>query len=177
MVALSKSPGRARERLKNAQSISTSIIEQLQKSIYELRPLLLDDLGLLSAINWLIDNNLKTAGIKVIFKKRGRAKRLDRQIEITIFRVVQEALNNIVRHASAEHVEITLHFREKNMAVTIIDDGSGFDIEEASSLKDGLRGFGLLGMKERIEIAGGVFELKSQKNIGTVIYIEIPLNP
>jgi PAS domain S-box-containing protein len=168
-------PQKVKETLKNAQAISTSIIDQLHKSIYELRPLILDDLGLVPALNWLIDNSIKVYKIKAVFKKEGSTRRLPRQIETSIFRVIQEAMSNITRHAKAKHVEIIIQFRKSKVKVRVIDDGNGFNIQEASILKDNLRGFGLLGMRERIDAIGGQFDIKSHIGIGTVINFEIPV--
>ncbi|MFH1032140.1 MAG: ATP-binding protein [Chloroflexota bacterium] len=160
--------------LKNVESLSVNVIEQLQKVTYELRPLVLDDLGLVSAVRWLIDNNLKTAGIKVTFKTGGKVKRVDRQVETTIFRVIQEAVSNIVRHAQATIVEIDIRFMKTRIRVKIKDNGKGFNLEEALSSNEGLRGLGLLGMKERIELIKGTFNLVSNPdNGGTEITFEI----
>ncbi len=166
---------RLRAILRNAQSLSVNIIEQLQRIIYELRPLVLDDLGLVSAISWLIDTNLKTAGIKVKFTVTGGARRLDRQIETAVFRVIQEAANNIVRHAQATSVRISLRFVNRSIKVKIADNGKGFDPEEALSSREGMRGLGLLGMKERIDLMNGSFNLTSEPGSGTRIDFEIPV--
>ncbi len=162
--------------LRKAQALSINILDQISKLIYELHPPMLDDLGLVASIGWLIDNNLKATGIKVNFKTVGRVRRLPRQLETTVFRVVQEALSNIVRHASAKNVSVGLHFRKSIITVNITDDGRGFDVEEAMSLKDGLRGFGLIGMKERIELANGTFNIQTHPSGGSKINIEIPSN-
>ncbi len=162
--------------LRQAQALSINILDQIYKLIYELHPPMLDDLGLVASISWLIDNSLKAAGVKVDFKTAGRVRRLPRQLEATIFRVVQEALSNIVRHAGASNAGVDLHFRKGIITVDITDDGSGFDLEEAMSLKDGLRGFGLIGMKERVELANGTFNIQANPGSGSEINIEIPFN-
>ncbi len=177
-VAISMLPAnedKVRTRLRNAQSLSVNVIEQLQRITYELRPLVLDDLGLLSAVGWLVDNNLKSAGVQVNLKTKGRVRRLNRQIETTVFRVVQEAASNIIRHAQATNVEINLNFMKKGIKVEVMDDGKGFNLEEALSSREGLRGLGLLGMRERIELMNGTFSLISEPGEGTKINFEIPL--
>ena len=166
---------KVRTRLRNAQSLSVNAIEQLQRITYELRPLVLDDLGLLSAIGWLVDNNLKNAGIKVNLKTKGRVRRLNRQIETAVFRVVQEAASNIIKHAQATNVEINLNFMKKGIKVEVMDDGKGFNLEEALSSRDGFRGIGLLGMRERIELMNGAFDRISEPGRGTKIDFKIPL--
>ncbi len=166
---------RVSKLLNKAEGLSLSILEQLQKAIYELHPLVLDDLGLVAAVRWLLENNLKAAGIKVDFKTAGRRRRLPRHLESTIFRVAQEAVNNIARHAHAGKVTLRLSLSKSAAGLYIRDDGKGFDTGEAMSLKQGLRGYGLLGMKERIQLIGGTFSLCSASGKGTEIDISIPL--
>lgn len=158
-----------------AQKLSISILDEIHRLIYELRPTLLDDLGLVAAIRWLIDNNLEPAGITVDFQTEGEVRRLGSQIETTLFRVIQEAFHNITRHAAATCVEIELHFEKNAIRVHIEDDGKGFDVEEAVTSKDRPRGLGLLGMKERAELVDGSFNICSSPGKGTEINIVIPL--
>lgn len=167
---------KARAALNNAQTITGNVIDQLQKLIYELRPLLLDDLGLVAAVRWLADNSLKKAGVDVTFKVKGTSRRLGLQTETTVFRVVQEAVNNIIRHARATDVGIDLYFKKNSVKVSIEDNGTGFDLEKATSSKGGMRGFGLMGMRERVELARGTFSLTTQPGQGTRIIFEIPLD-
>ena len=168
---------KAKDILRNAQSISINVIDRLQKLIYELRPLMLDDLGLRSAVGWFVENSLKPQGIKVSFKTTGRVKRLSRQIETTIFRVIQEAVINIAKHAYARNVSVTMHFKKGGIEACVIDDGEGFDVSKATSSKGRLLGYGLLGMKERVELIDGTFSIQSRPGGGgTKININIPLN-
>ncbi len=163
--------------LRKAQALSINILDDIHKLIYELRPLLLDDLGLVAAIRWLADNNLKAAGVATNFKTVGPVRRLAPQLETTVFRVIQEAVNNIAKHAHAKNVAIALHFKKSVIRVHIKDDGRGFDVEEAISSKDRPRGLGLLGMKERIELINGTLSIRSRPGGGgTAIDIKIPLS-
>ena len=163
--------------LRKAQDLSISILDETHKLIYELRPTLLDDLGLVAAVRWLADNNLRAAGIKVIFKTVGRVRRLPHQLEATFFRVIQEAIGNIVKHAHAKNVSVSLHFKKSAIRVHIRDDGRGFDVEEAIASKDRPRGLGLLGMKERVELMSGTLSIRSRHDGGgTEIESEIPIN-
>lgn len=163
-------------RLKEAQALSIGILDEIHKIIYELRPTLLDDLGLVSAIRWLIDNNLRSAGILANFKMVGREKRLSPQLETTVFRVIQEAVNNVARHADAKRVSLSVHFKKDVVRVKIRDDGKGFDVEEAINSKERPRGLGLLGMKERIELMNGSLNIRSIQGSGAEVDIEIPTN-
>ena len=164
-----------RARLKKLQSLSIGILDGIHKIIYELRPTLLDDLGLVAATRWLIDNHLEAAGISVNFQTIGRERRLPSHLETALFRVIQEAIYNIARHASARNASVSLHFKKNNTKVIVRDDGTGFNVEEAITSKDRPRGLGLLGMKERVELLNGTFIIRSRPGgDGTEIDIEIP---
>jgi len=166
--------GKTELLLKKVQSMSVSIMDNINKLIYQLRPSLLDDLGLVAAIRWLEANNLRPAGVRARLVTKGRQRRLPRESETAIFRVVQEAFSNVVRHARAKHVGVTLLFAEELVTLDIEDDGTGFDVEEAIHSRARPRGLGLLGMTERIEIIGGKITIHSQEAAGTQIHIEIP---
>ncbi len=162
--------------LRKTQVLSINILDELHKLIYELRPTLLDDLGLVAAIGWLVDNNLVTAGINSNFKTTGKVKRLDPQLETLLFRVIQEAVYNIAKHADAKSADVRLSFKKRLIGVRVRDDGRGFNVNEAISSKDRPRGLGLLGMKERVELVNGTLDIWSRPGGGTEINIEIPLN-
>jgi signal transduction histidine kinase len=168
---------KSKDMLRKAQSLAVNILEEIHKLIYELRPSLLDDMGLVAAIGWLSDNHLVASGIKVNFGTSGRVKRLAPRLETALFRTVQEAVYNIARHANATNVSIDLQFKRKAIRIAIKDDGGGFDVGAAISSKNRPRGLGLVGMKERIELLNGVMEIKSHTGRGTEIDIEIPLKP
>lgn len=163
--------------LRKTQALSIHILDDINKLIYELRPTLLDDLGLVAATRWLVDNNLRADGITISFKTVGRERRLPPKLEVTFFRVTQEAVYNIARHAHAKNASISLHFKKAAVRVYVKDDGCGFDVEEAINSKDRPRGLGLLGMKERVELVNGTLSIHSHPNGGgTKIDIEIPLS-
>ncbi|MBI2869271.1 MAG: ATP-binding protein, partial [Chloroflexi bacterium] len=129
-----------------------------------------------AATRSLVDNNLKDRNIKARVKITGRPKRLAPRLEGTAFRVIQEAVNNIARHAGARNASISLSFKKSAIRVTIKDDGAGFDVKEAISSKDRPRGLGLLGMKERVELVNGKLDIRSDPiGGGTEIEIDIPL--
>ena len=166
----------AKARLRKVEQIAVNVLDEIHRLIYELRPTLLDDLGLVAATRWLADNNLGAAGIVVNFKTTGRVRRLPPKLETTLFRVIQEAVSNIARHAYAKSVDVALHFKKGTIAVRVRDDGEGFDVEEAISSKDRPRGLGLLGMKERVELMNGTWSIRSRPGSGTEVDIEIPIN-
>ena len=162
--------------LRKAQALSVNILDEIHRLIYELRPTLLDDLGLVAATRWLIDNNLEAAGVTVRLKTPGRERRLHPQLETTLFRVIQEAFANIVKHAHARNADVSLHFDKNVIRIHIRDDGRGFDVEEAISSKDRPRGLGLVGMKERVELMNGNLSIQSRPGGGSRIDVEIPTN-
>jgi signal transduction histidine kinase len=167
---------KARGMLEKTRGLSINILDEIHRLIYELRPSLLDDLGLVAAARWLSEVNLEDSGIKVSFKTSGRQRRLPPRIEATLFRVIQEAVNNIARHANARNAGISLAFKRNAIGVRVLDDGRGFDVDEAISSRERPRGLGLLGMKERVAIVGGTIEIGSHAGGGgTEIVIEIPL--
>ena len=167
---------KAKTRLREVGQLAISILDEINKLIYQLRPTLLDDLGLVSGVRWLVDNYLGAAGITVNFKTAGQVRRLVPQLETTLFRVIQEAVYNIAKHAHARNASLSLHFKKSAIRVRVRDDGRGFDVEEAITSKDRPRGLGLLGMKERVELFNGTMSISSHPGDGgTEIDIKIPL--
>jgi PAS domain S-box-containing protein len=167
---------KARALLKKSRELSVSILDELHKVIYELHPFLLDDLGLVPAVESLLDNYLKTSGLKVGLRTKGKIRRLSPEKELTLFRVIQEALGNIVRHAKARNVTVGFDFQKANLKVTIIDNGIGFDIEKVTDVNESPRGLGILGMRERTGLINGVMDISSRPGKGTEISIVVPLN-
>jgi signal transduction histidine kinase len=157
-------PEKIRAQIKNLQPVLTGVLNEIHRIIYELRPSVLDDLGLIPAIRWLATNMLETNGIKVSLKTSGRNQRLPSGSEASLYRVIQEAVTNIVRHSKAKKAVISARFSKNNITVHIADDGCGFDVDSVVNFRDGPRGLGLLGMKERIEFIGGRLNIKSQPN-------------
>lgn len=168
---------KARDGLRKAQALSIRILDEIQKVIHELRPTLLDDLGLVAATRWLTYNNLEQAGVMVNFKTIGQERRLPARLETTLFRVIQEAISNIVRHAHAKNAQVSLHFKKNTIEARVRDNGKGFDVNEAISSKDRPRGLGLLGMKERVKLVNGALNIQSRPaGGGTKINIIIPVD-
>lgn len=162
------------EILKKGQTLSTTILDEIRKLIYELRPSMIEELGLVPAIQSLIERNLTAAGLKVRFKVHGRIKRLPPPVEICLFRVIQETTNNIIKHAQAKNVALSMNFTADHIKVRIKDDGIGFDYQVVTSA-DGTRGMGLLGMRERTEMIDGSLLVISSPGQGTEVTITVPL--
>jgi signal transduction histidine kinase len=150
-------------------------IENLSALIAELRPAALDEIGLAPALRTLAERRARESGVDIDILVRlegeGESSRLPPEIESTIYRLVQEALNNVVKHADAKRAEALLERRDRCVYVTVRDDGRGFDPESA----DG--GFGLVGMRERVALAGGELEIETAPGSGTTVRAAIPLDP
>jgi len=165
---------KAEELLRKAQELSTTILDEIHNLIYELRPSLLDELGLVAAVSSLIDNSLRATRIKVGLRTTGPERRLSPRVEIALFRVVQETINNILKHAKAQQVRITLYFKSKSLKITIEDDGVGFDVPEILNSRSKTRGLGLLGIRERMDSINGSLAINSRIGKGTRIIVEAP---
>ncbi len=158
----------------DVRNLAVTTLDSVHKIIFDLRPSVLDDLGLLSAIRWYAQNRLEPRGVKTRVEVTGDERVLPPQIEITLFRVAQEAMTNIVRHAEAKHVFITVDYLDGSIALEVEDDGRGFDPAVRAEHPSGL-GVGLMGMRERVELLGGTFDLESRPKGGTRIRVEVPL--
>lgn len=158
--------------LKNNTSLT---LKELHQIIYDLRPSLLDDLGLLPALRWHIESRLRNTGIQPHITLEGDPVRLSDEIEITIFRIVQEAIMNAVKYSKARKVYLVIEFLPHELLVSIEDDGIGFTLSKAIDQKDGKENLGLLGMKERAEIIGGKLDIRSENSKGTRIFLKLSI--
>jgi signal transduction histidine kinase len=167
-----------RERLKDVRALVKRMHAELHRMIVNLRPSVLDDLGLAAAIGWFAERQVASTGIAVrceLEELDELEARLPAEIETAIFRAVQEALVNITRHAQAETVLIQGSASGGRLLIEIEDDGVGFDPAGIERSHDSLRGIGLLGMRERLEILGGSLEVDSTPGEGTRIVFSVPL--
>jgi len=157
------------------KSLLSATSRDVHRLIYDLRPSLLDDLGLSAAIRSYAHNSLDAAGVEVHVEVAGQEKRLPPEVEIALFRIFQEAIANIARHAHAESAYISLEFKEKSVAVEIEDDGTGFDHSHDFTAGAGGKGVGLLGMRERAELLDGTIVIDTRPGGGTRVSVEIPV--
>ena len=175
-TALAAWPAEAsRDRLVEAKQLTVRTLEELHRLIFDLRPSVLDDLGLLSAIRWYAERHLERRGIAVRCEFSGEADRLAPELETALFRVCQEAITNIAKHSGAETVLIQCFAREDRIAIEIEDDGRGFSPASLPPPAARERGLGLLGMRERVELFGGTLELDSAPGQGTRIAVTVPI--
>jgi signal transduction histidine kinase len=162
------------ERLKKAHSLAVQTSMEVTKLINDLRPTLLDSLGLAPAIQRYVETWLQPEGISTTVKTRGH-ERLPSEVEVALFRITQEAVNNIMKHAHAKNVDIDLQCDAEKCVLRIQDDGKGFDVGEITKVDKTGRGVGLFGMKERVTLVGGACAVESQPGKGTTIVSEVPL--
>lgn len=150
-------------------------LDEVHNLIFDLRPACLDDLGLVAAIQWYAETRLAGLGIEFSLAVEGAERRLPGEVEVAAFRIVQEALTNVIKHAEADSVHLRLAFAAEAVELTVADDGRGFDTERLHDPADGQRGYGLLGMRERVDLLGGTFAVSSRPGEGTRLAIAIPL--
>jgi two-component system sensor histidine kinase UhpB len=162
------------ERLAETRQLAQGSLANLRKIVYGLRPAILDDLGLLPAIRWYARTNLEDAGIMVEVTGDNECEALSPQLNSTLFRVAQEAINNIVRHSQATSAEIRLLHKGESVVLEVKDDGQGFDPSSVREQALQLQHLGILGMQERVELVGGTIELASMPGTGTRIQISVP---
>ncbi len=163
-----------REQLAAIRDLTSLTLGQTHRWIQDLRPLVLDDLGLVPAVRWYAQTRLEGAGLEVQVEAHGLAERLPSEVETTLFRVVQEAINNVAKHAHARHVSVILENAAGRTLAEVTDDGTGFDPQAFLTVDDDMRGAGLLGMRERVALVGGQFRVTSRPGDGTTIRIEVP---
>jgi len=176
---LDKDINRARLELQTLKALIRGIIDDTRRLIYNLRPMSIDDLGLIPTLERYIDKveekNDFSIELKVQFKNKKKNENISKIISLAVFRIVQEALNNIQKYAKADQVILEIHFNEKEIDITIQDNGIGFDVNKIqTSLKDD-KGFGLPMMKERVNLLLGKFMIMSELNKGTIIHINLPI--
>jgi signal transduction histidine kinase len=151
---------------------SRQMSQGLYTMVHDLRPAQLDDLGLVPAIKSLLDNECCPKGMQVTFDVTGKQKRLDSLIETVLFRVTQEALTNVTRHADTNKACVRLDYAPDAITLGVLDSGKGFDPNEPLRPP---RGWGLEGMRERVESVGGQLVLYSAPGRGTTVEVVIPL--
>jgi two-component system sensor histidine kinase UhpB len=166
---------RLKKQVSQARQLATDALTELRGILAGLRPAILDDLGLVPAIRWYARTNLERAGVKVVFKAPGVPLELPSVVSITLFRIVQEAVNNIVRHANATAATIVLQLKDGQVQLKVDDDGRGFDRERVSRSAVQSHRLGLLGIRERAELLGGQVTVEAAPGQGSRLQVSIPL--
>jgi two-component system sensor histidine kinase UhpB len=163
----------AREKLDVLKTLLDDTLQTVRGLSHELRPPLLDELGWDAALSWLCDSFSQRTSIPVSYQRIGDIQRLHGDVELTAYRVVQEALTNTARHANADLITVRAAMDETDLVLIVQDDGAGFDIEALQ--RSGKSSLGLLGMQERVDTVGGSVEVTSTPGHGTQITAKLPL--
>jgi len=161
-----------KQSLDEAIGLINDLMERVRQLSINLRPQMLDDLGLLTALDWNFKRYFKQTGIRAMFKHTPLTERLPTQLETAVFRIVQEALTNVARHAGVKEVTVRLWKNAERVGVQVEDLGAGFEVEETQAKRTST---GLSAMRERAELLGGEFTLESVKGSGTRVTVELPL--
>jgi signal transduction histidine kinase len=163
-----------RVQIKQARRMAENIDSNIDYFAWKLRPAVLDEIGIEAALRKLVRDWSQHSGINAEIEA---ATSIDRdfreEVEINLYRIVQEALNNVRKHAGAQNVNVFLSQRDGSLAVVIEDDGIGFAAEQTGSTADG-DGMGLINMRERLALIGGTFEIETESGKGTTIFLRVP---
>lgn len=152
-------------------------LDQVRNLSLDLRPSMLDDLGLFPTLRWYLIRQAERTGIKaVINAEKSELEDLPPELDITAYRISQEAITNIIRHSDAKNLSVDLWVSEDLLHLIIKDDGKGFDVKKAKKLAIGGKSIGILGMQERVELLGGSIEISSSADSGTEIHAVLPIN-
>lgn len=163
----------ARQELANMKQAATATLQKIRDFIFDLRPMMLDDLGLVPTVKRYVDAFKDKSGIATTLAVTGQERRLESVREVMIFRGLQELLSNARNHAQATQIRVALDTDDARVRVNVEDNGKGFDVETVFGGTQ--RTIGLAGLKERIELLGGALELDSQPGHGTRVILDVPV--
>jgi signal transduction histidine kinase len=166
----------AQARVGRLQALTDQLMQEVHRLARELRPAALDDLGLPTALRRYTEECSRYGGVSVEFHSHDfGAERLPPHVEVTLYRVVQEALTNVLKHAHANRASVLLEHRHDHLLVIVEDDGTGFDAEAVMAAPDAQCQLGLLGMQERVGSVGGILEIESTRGAGTTVFVRVPV--
>jgi two-component system, NarL family, sensor histidine kinase DegS len=151
-------------------------LEEIRKIIFNLRPMALDDLGLVPALRKFVQDFEEKTRIRAIFDTSGREKRLTSAMEAAMYRLVQEAFNNALKHAQPSFISLEMNFVEDELELKIEDNGVGFSVDSLQAKARLYSHFGIIGMRERVELLQGNMDIQSVIGQGTKIIIQVPTN-
>ncbi|MYL20935.1 histidine kinase [Halobacillus litoralis] len=162
----------AMQEVQSVRSLVRSALYEVRRIIYDLRPMALDDLGLIPTLKkYLATVQDYTEGLTITFAPFGKEGRLESKYEVALFRLVQEAVQNAVKHAEAEEIKVKVEIMSTSAMIIVKDNGKGFDLNNKKE-----KSFGLMGMRERVEMLEGELNIDSSIGEGTIVTIHLPLN-
>ena len=168
-------PARARVELGNLKSAVNATFQKTREFIFDLRPMMLDDLGLIPTLKRYVQDFEEKSGLSTNLTIVGKERRLPPHTEVTTFRAVQDLLKNVVQHANATHVQIGVNLEGNAIGVSVEDDGGGFDVDDALASARQRKTLGIAAMQEKVEMMGGQVTFESSIGRGTKVKLEIPL--
>ncbi len=171
---LEEDPADARARLGEVRAMVTGAIASVRQFSRDLRPLTLEDLGLVAAMQYLVNQLSQSENIEATLEVNGEVDGLSSDMEVAIYRILQETLNNVRKHARASQVKVVAQFSKSQIKLTVRDNGRGFEVPEALTdfANDG--NFGMMGLQERAQLFGGNLSVQSAPNQGTIIRMVMP---
>lgn len=158
-----------RAQLDELRELTGQTIEELRRISMDLRPAALDNLGIIPALRWYVKRASETSGVGIRFTGPEKSTRLPPDIELALYRIAQEGITNAIRHAHARTIEVTLESDVQAIRLSVVDNGIGFN----ASVRD--QGLGLIGIRERVELMDGNFQINTAPGAGTLLLIEIPV--
>jgi signal transduction histidine kinase len=170
------SPEASQKRLEGSIQVVSQTLQQVRNLSLDLRPALLDELGLAATLRWYLERLAQWNDVETQFQETLRQERLPFEIETTLFRVAQEALTNVIRHAGARRVIVLLYQTDDLITLQVRDDGRGFHVTEALQAATMGKSLGLLSIQERLHLIGGRLEIHSNPGIGSEILAEVPFS-
>ena len=167
-----RSAKEAMEEIRDLRKMVRSALYEVRRIIYDLRPMALDDLGLIPTLRKYLDTieDYNEGKPRITFISIGQEKRTASKLEVALFRLVQEAVTNALKHADATEIQVKIEFNNEHAILLVKDDGCGFDQEEKKE-----NSFGLIGMKERVDLLDGTISVHSKINQGTLVMIKVPI--
>ncbi len=167
-------PHKVRAELQELKGIVKNTLQDIRKIIFDLRPMALDDLGVVPALKRYIEDFRQKYDINIEMSFYGRETRLEPALEVALFRLVQEALNNVLKHSNASNAKVIIEMKPEWVKAIVEDDGTGFDLEQALANQGGTK-FGLISMKERISLLEGDIDIDTRPGRGTKILFKVPV--
>ncbi|QAS53695.1 sensor histidine kinase [Halobacillus litoralis] len=162
----------AMQEVKSVRSLVRSALYEVRRIIYDLRPMALDDLGLIPTLKkYLATVEDYNEGMVISFTSFGKERRLESKYEVALFRLVQEAVQNAVKHAEASEIKVKVEMKPQAAIIIVKDDGKGFNPQEKRD-----KSFGLVGMRERVDMLEGELNIDSSQGEGTIVTIHLPIN-
>jgi signal transduction histidine kinase len=150
-------------------------LQGIRRFSQDLRPSIIDDLGLLPAVKWLVKQKSEESGVGITLKIDGKEQRLMPEMELIIFRIVQEALNNMSKHSRATRADVQIEFTDMHVTASIRDNGKGFEVPGTVGDLSHSGKLGLVGMQERVSLINGSLVIKSGKEGGTRVTVSVPI--